>query len=101
MAPPAWFRMAASPAGWLEMAGDPARVIHLPGLGGILGRVLLVQADQQVDQLAGHLEVGSDLEGIARPGWGSQAPTHAGLCRYRCGLCPALSFPGYEGAGIW
>src|SRR5580658_2530210 len=37
---------------WPEVAEDLARVVALPGLAGILGRVLLVEGDEQVDQLA-------------------------------------------------
>src|SRR5436190_7754403 len=36
------------------MAQDLACVIGLPGLAGSLGPVLLVQADEQVDQFAAH-----------------------------------------------
>ena len=36
------------------MAQDLACVVGLPGFTGSLGRVLLVQADEQVDQLAAH-----------------------------------------------
>src|SRR5881275_2503240 len=45
-------RLAVSLGGWPEVAGDPACVVQLPGFGRVLGRVLPVQADQQVDQLA-------------------------------------------------
>ena len=34
------------------MAQDLARVADLPGFAGTLGRELLVQADEQIDQLA-------------------------------------------------
>ena len=36
------------------MAQDLACVVGLPRFAGSLGRVLLVQADEQVDQLAAH-----------------------------------------------
>ena len=36
------------------MAQDLACVVRLPRFAGSLGRVLLVQADEQVDQLAAH-----------------------------------------------
>src|ERR1700736_385937 len=47
-------RRYVSMAGWLEMAQDLACVVDLPRFAGTLGRVLLVQADEQVDQLAAH-----------------------------------------------
>jgi pimeloyl-ACP methyl ester carboxylesterase len=37
-------------AGRLEMIQDLASVVALPGFTGIVGRVLLVEADEQVDQ---------------------------------------------------
>ena len=40
---------SGSTAGWLEMKQDLACVIELPGFAGILGRALLVQADEQVE----------------------------------------------------
>lgn len=52
------------------MVGDPARVIHLPGFGGILGSVLLVQADEQVDQLAANgprAQQGGQLRQVNQP----------------------------------
>src|ERR1700748_2656805 len=45
---------AVSPAWWPEMAQNLPCVVGLPRFPGSLGRVLLVQADQQVNQLAAH-----------------------------------------------
>jgi hypothetical protein len=44
--------MRVSAVGRLEMAHDLAGVVQLPGFAWILGPVLLVEADEQVDQLA-------------------------------------------------
>src|SRR6516162_310115 len=47
-------RRYVSIAWWLEMAQDLACVVRLPRFAGSLGRVLLVEADEQVDQLAAY-----------------------------------------------
>src|SRR6185437_2732653 len=43
-----------SAAWWPEVEQDLARVVGLPGFGRSLGRELLVEADEQVDQVASH-----------------------------------------------
>src|SRR5580658_7697393 len=50
---------------WPEVAEDLARVVALPGLAGMLGRVLLVEGDEQVDQLAAD---GLDAEQVGQLG---------------------------------
>ena len=46
--------VSASATRWPEMAQNLARVVGFPGFAGSLGCVLLVEADEQIDQLAAY-----------------------------------------------